>query len=349
MTQPSVIDVGLPESSLLFAARSSPFICVADALSVLFELAIHIWNGNRLREAARRINWRRARLRLRDDEITTLEENPAKAHPKTFLILFIATLLQAIKISGCQGMFWMQLWVGIYLCSYFVLAAVQFLAPADYRNRPTAKEPFEYANRVVDFFLCLLALIVHACACSWAIFQVAHLNDHRLSRLFEDYSDAGVMGLHTVYVCFATVVYLVEFLVPAILVITSLSRISGVSILPKYIKLFSWILVLPVVLYIHIKVDVFSNTPPLWATVARIAAQGGGAAAVCLGILILFLKGLSSASDMFGPMIWLKPQPGVPSFIVVFPFFNLLMAFLYYRFVYDPAGTVKSSWTENLG
>ncbi|KAE9373605.1 hypothetical protein N431DRAFT_535076, partial [Stipitochalara longipes BDJ] len=133
MTQPSSLDVKLPDSSLLFAARSSPFVCVADALEVLIELCIRICQGHNLHQAARLANWRRARYRL-GAETTSLEESAVEKHPKTFLILFIVTLLQAIKILGLEGLFWIKVWAGCYFCSYVVLAVVQILAPENWRD-----------------------------------------------------------------------------------------------------------------------------------------------------------------------------------------------------------------------
>jgi hypothetical protein len=102
MTQPSSLDVALPESSLLFAARSSPIVCVVDTLEIMIELSIYLYQGYNLRQAAWRSNWKRARIRLGRD-ITILEESAVEKHPTAFLVLFIATVLQTIKILGFQG------------------------------------------------------------------------------------------------------------------------------------------------------------------------------------------------------------------------------------------------------
>jgi hypothetical protein len=103
------LDVGFPESSLLFAARSSPFVCVADALETMVLLCMYLYQGHNIRQAARHINWRQAKIRL-GSEITTLEGSAGEKHPKTFLILFIVTFLQAIKFLGRKAYFGRKYW-----------------------------------------------------------------------------------------------------------------------------------------------------------------------------------------------------------------------------------------------
>ncbi|OBT53115.1 hypothetical protein VE04_08446 [Pseudogymnoascus sp. 24MN13] len=140
MTQPSSLDFNLPESSLLFAARSSPFICVADALEVLISLCFYIYQEGSIYEAARLVNWRIARARL-GSGVLELEASAVEKHPKTFIFLFLATLLPAVKYLGMQGLHWTKVWAGIYICSYVVLAIVRALAPKGWRKWPPQIAP----------------------------------------------------------------------------------------------------------------------------------------------------------------------------------------------------------------
>ncbi|OBT53637.1 hypothetical protein VE04_06306 [Pseudogymnoascus sp. 24MN13] len=137
MTQPSSLDINRPESSLLFMARSSPFICVADTLEVLIALCLYTYQEGSISEAARLVNWRIARSRLGSGE-SELEASAVEKHPWTFTILFLAALVPAIKFLGLQGLFWTRVWAGIYLCSYIVLAIVRALASKGWRDRPPA-------------------------------------------------------------------------------------------------------------------------------------------------------------------------------------------------------------------
>jgi hypothetical protein len=105
MTQPSTLDRTFPESSLLFPSRSSLIVCAVDALNVIHEFLVHIIVHERgIQDAALRTNWRRARYRLWSD-IKTLKENITEKHPNTVLILFIGTVLQALRLFTADGMF----------------------------------------------------------------------------------------------------------------------------------------------------------------------------------------------------------------------------------------------------
>jgi hypothetical protein len=111
-----------------FAARSSPFVRLADALEVLIELSPRVCQGHHLQQGARYFNWRRARNSL-CPEVTLLEEGSAGKHPFAFLTLFIVTLLQAVKIFGFEGLLWTKVWAGCFLGSYTVLAFANFSLP----------------------------------------------------------------------------------------------------------------------------------------------------------------------------------------------------------------------------
>jgi hypothetical protein len=129
MTQPSTLDLGLPESSLLFTAGSSSFVCIADTIEVIIDSFIQLHRTHNIRQAAKLVHFRRARCRLSREP----EESGGEKHPKTFFILFVVTLLQAIKLFGCQGIRWTQVLAGIYLGSYVVLAIIWFLVPENER------------------------------------------------------------------------------------------------------------------------------------------------------------------------------------------------------------------------
>ena len=102
-------------------------------------------------------------------------------------------------------------------------------------------------------------------------------------------------------------------------------------------------------LLIGAQVDVFSDAPRLRDIIAGVAIQGGAAFVLYFGGLFLFLKALSIVANAFYVLRWLKPHAGLPTAVVVFLFFDFLVAFLYYRFEYDPEGTYRPTWAENLG
>jgi hypothetical protein len=127
-----------------------------------------------VQDAALRANWRRARRRL-GKGITTLEENMAEKHPKTFLVLFIVPLLQAVKIFAVDGIFWTKVWAGIYLSSYVVLAVAGFLAPSDWRKTPPEEldagaQTLYRDSEMRELILSGVSLGLHAFICSWVVY-----------------------------------------------------------------------------------------------------------------------------------------------------------------------------------
>ncbi|OBT68258.1 hypothetical protein VE03_02336 [Pseudogymnoascus sp. 23342-1-I1] len=178
MTQPSSLDFNIPESSLLFAARSSPFICVADALEVLIALCLYTYQEKSIFEAARLVNWRIARTRL-GSGVIKLEASTVEKHPWAFIILFIAALVPAVKVLGLQGLPWTKVWAGIYLCSFFVLAIVRALAPKGWHDSPPPIAPpgdkpsfQENLLGIIRIVLLVVAGAVHASVSCWALICV---------------------------------------------------------------------------------------------------------------------------------------------------------------------------------
>ena len=124
------------------------------------------------------MNWARARSRLGQD-VTTLEDSPAEKHPIPFGILFIATLLQVIKLFGMQGVPWTNVWAGSYLSSYAVLAMVGFLALKDWRDFPPEMviemprgRPTWWKLENLSKALLYSSLGVHFICCCWVLDRV---------------------------------------------------------------------------------------------------------------------------------------------------------------------------------
>lgn len=76
---------------------------------------------------------------------------------------------------------------------------------------------------------------------------------------------------------------------------------------------------------------------------------GGGFLMLCFGVLVFFLDISSTIFKRVHCLRWPTPDPDVPRMVIVFPFLNFFIAFLYYRFAYDSRGTFQPAWTGNLG
>ena len=115
-----------------FALRTSPFFCLFDTLTVVFQLGFQVigqnrsrWRGGRieLREAVRSVAERRG---LFDDdgdvdvENRRLTRDVSLSKRLTEWAVFVLALLQAVKLSGMKGIPWTQTWGAIYMASYVV-------------------------------------------------------------------------------------------------------------------------------------------------------------------------------------------------------------------------------------
>lgn len=134
MSQASILDRTFLQSSFLFPARSSPFVCLADALEVVVEIAFYaIWEGMGIRHAAGRSCWRRARSEMQIPP-TRVEATGVDQHPKTFMILSIGAILQAVKTLSVQCIPLTQLYASFCLLSFLVLAGARQLAAPGWRD-----------------------------------------------------------------------------------------------------------------------------------------------------------------------------------------------------------------------
>lgn len=170
MTQPSVLDDGFQQSSMLFPARASPFVCITDILEVLVHLIYEFLTRKSLRTAAFLVCLRRQQDRHGPEE---LEKSVLRLHPKASVVLFLGISTQVVKIYAFQGIFWAKIIVTIYLVSYIVLAGVSLLARDDgmipLLSNPTSEDP---TPSNIRSGLGGIALAASFIACSWAIFQV---------------------------------------------------------------------------------------------------------------------------------------------------------------------------------
>lgn len=358
MTQPSSLDFNLPESSLLFMARSSPFICVADTLEVLIALRFYMYQEGNIFEAARLVNWSIARARL-GNGVSGLEVSAAEKHPKTFLILFVVTLVQAVKVLGLQGLPWTRVWAGIYLCSYVVLAIVRALAPKGWRDRPPWVTPLgenpsfqkkrqEKRLGTIRTVLLVVGSAVHASVSCWALTYV--------QRQYEDINEGSdLMSIilfgreyFSTYVS-TMLIFCIPYLMYDHCRVVGITRISIGSL--KFNHEFDsiWVPIMASILILFGVLSLMVGLDPEFTVKYLQCFHGVTSIALCFGLLFLLFTIMSVLSKKVPFLGFLKFNDGDYRALLIFPFFNFIVAFLYYRYAYDPIGTVKSLWTEELG
>jgi hypothetical protein len=366
MSQPSILDNEFPQSNLLFPLRSSPFICFADTFDVIYELGYHLSQGVKLRDAARKVKLRRARFRLKDDQ-ATIEEVGADIHPKTFATLFIWTLLQFIKLWSVQGLAWTKVWATIYFSSYFVLAAVGILgrleeySPVeDSSNRaPRSMSSYFPGIEVTPSLIFSISIFAHITLCGWVLYDLFRL-------------DIPVEGadIESIGGKFAAQLYLISKFALFCSIFLPIIRYSLVLI---FLTFLLW---LPSHSYQRIlgaltrgwapwviSFVVLLATPPLGVSrypalkrVFIVLWHIDGRIVEGTFLILVSVVAIATGYWLFSQLCNMVPllndfdsELEARHRLVIIAFFNFGLAFFYYRFRYDPEGTVKPGWAENLG
>lgn len=304
-------------------------------------------------EATRLVNWRITRARL-GNGVSELEASAVEKHPKTFLLLFVVTLVQAVKVLGLQGLPWTRVWAGIYLCSYVVLAIVRALAPKGWRDRPPRVAPLgenpsfqEKMLGTIRIVLLAVASAVHASVSCWALIYVQRQYDPTEILLL------GWLVLST-WMSMASIVGL-PFLIYDHFSGVGITRISIRSLrLNHGLASHIWMpAVASVFLLVCIAYSIIGSIilglEDRFLPIYLEFSYGVTSITLCFGLLFLLLTIMSILSKKVPLLGFLKFNDGDYKALLVFPFFNFIVALLYYRYAYDPSGTVKPLWTEALG
>ncbi len=363
MTQPSSLDAPFSQSSLFFAARSSPFVCLADALVVIISLVIHVFRGKSPRRAALLVNWQRARHRLGED-VEELEDIPAEKHPWGFVILLVAAVLQAAKIIGFKGVFWTKAWAAVYLSSYVVIAVVGFLAPKDWRDSPPESRPSRrsYLNlEELSKVLLWAALGGHFVCCSWILDRIIVGESTQLrSPIWYALGPLIVQTIMSAWftMMLAALITSVPFLLLvwlAGIVSQIYGGITGNFSRPVRIVLITlFILVIigwgSLFTYIHLKfIDLLPKLSILEASIFSAFARGSINLLLYIGLFWLIKGFLARLAMWIALLRRFNRLANSHGYLVVFACWNFVQALLYYRLRYDSTGTIKPSWTDNLG
>jgi hypothetical protein len=318
------------------------------------------------------VNWQRARYRLGQD-VEELEVSPAEKHPIAFGILFIGTVLQAIKIFGFQGVVWAKLWAISYLSSYMIVALVGFLALKDWRDNPPEIFPIrrwqrrtEYKFENLSKFLLDKGLVAHFTCCSWIMTQI----------LPRDWPSPGgfCYVVFMVVVPFIVILYITMFicclgvLVPIALLLGIRSVVNNAirSFLRRYcgslddhtflifgcFYMIGWFFYSMGYLFPQI-MNAFTGSdgsnPGTVFKIAQSFSLGGAHLGLFIWVLRCCQKLLALLERTTPSLEGLISLLNSHGHLVVFASWNFLEALLYYRLRYDSKGTIKPSWTDNLG
>jgi hypothetical protein len=339
MTQTSFFDFDFP-FGVLFPTRSSPLICAFDILHVLVLLPLYICLGASVPGAARCVvrdaAWQRPQRignvtagaeaavvvvvdgdNNRDERVAlTLAEQ----HPRAHTILFVLGVLpQAVKLFSMRGIPLTQVCGGLYLSSFLVVAGVGALARrAEYETIP---QPWTTLKKKMivprpGLLILMLVLMPHAYFWVWCAQGALPAWDTKSTAYF--------------IICMFS--------------------------LPGFIVL--------MLLFFSLLLDlsyIFSSLPFFFLPDTRHFANLESTAFIFLLASSFMTSGyfyLTNSEFIFVTFQLAFPFYVVFVLVLVAPTYLLVILFalinfgssiLYYRFRYDPTGTVKPLWTEKLG
>ncbi|KAJ9629561.1 hypothetical protein H2203_001935 [Taxawa tesnikishii (nom. ined.)] len=330
MTQPSGMVIGAP-TAIAPLLRSSPVVCLLDTIFVFGRLLHHWIQTSNFPSGVTRL------VLERFHDIPGGREagswNDLRHNAVFRWILFLFAIPQAIKLFALGGLVWTKVWAGMYLVSFFVtelfvLVPRRWVMPhqdvAELRRGVRAQGATSIA------YLCMTA---------GGAFLLYFLIHAAKDLCMVQYSWALSVGEATGLVLFAAGG--LAFVPPAVYSWTYCDRLE--EILPALLYLLA-ALAVPLIYLLA-----FSST----TLAAKLDSAGWSALA---GTLLALWAGLAlqSASTNYrfiAPDGRPTPQSRPVEAGLAWYFFlmNLATALLYYRFSYDPRGTYKPSWTEQLG
>ena len=323
MTQPAGRWFGVHSPEMSFALRSSPVFCACDALHAMFYLAWYTLQSKSLRSALDKTARRRFRDATRDDRETGL------ALPHTVKLFRIAlfslgALPQLVKLLGVHGLKWTTIWGLLFAASFCILEVLSYVAKDIAPDAVTADQqehPYGPYESGLEFYLAHTTGLANTILSMYFNTLVAHHIIELIVRNTWPY----LLGLAT--------------LALATILSTTLPRGEQLSAQKALIRMpMHAIFAISFGLFAHLSADAQSTESRVkfWSDVLVMTFLAFG----LFGSLLhwYFMLGVQKRDR--------HVEEGV---CVYFVFCNTLTALLYYALVYDPSGTSKPAWTNQLG
>lgn len=341
--------------------RSSPIICITDTSSLIFRLLRSLIRDKKSVEEAMSEIYS---LPISSSLVYIREQSTLKKHPIAFLLWFLGTATQAIKIFGFQGngLWWAKAIAGVYISSYIIPVGILAQLPYD----PDSLYTLERRRGNIDHRshesmiiarISTVAAIIHVLVACYAIFQVTHI------RGVDTFCHDPNSGLVLARACVSTAITVLVITILPVALLLSFIAISLIELLSevavrhgifaiKLSALHPYIYngirgVIYVASLIGVTVVYFNYR---WMmAIGNVLVQGGflifcgvvTCVALCVGWSWFLIK--IDRGGIYWVYSWLE------CFAVVFASVSLVVAGLYCCFVYNSTGTIKPSWTDKLG
>jgi len=318
MTQNSTFDRNFP-SGILFPARSSPLVCAADALDVLLRLLMYMCVGASAPAAARRVVQKRMWQPPRSIAVATAADPPltlGDQHPRAHIVLFVLGVLpQAIKLFGMRGIPWTQACGGLYLSSFLVISGVGALArraecDTDTDVSQARSALVERSMKVLNIASFCVVAVVQAGVWVWCLWTL-------LRPVWDMKAKAAVL-----YAFLWVLAWMAYSFIACMLVMLVIFSPFATPLIPTTLG----------------KIAYFAVSTSL-----AIGLSFSGTPYLITGFLI------QEDYLLFWVYVWVVAfyaTKVVPHHLLMlfFGLVNLVLSILYYRFRYDPTGTVKPLW-----
>jgi hypothetical protein len=322
------------DASLQVYLRSSPILCAMDAVFILIRFALYTYHGHSPGWAAREIINARG---LVDEDHKT--EDLVNEEPKPrrllsserniyllYLPVVVGVVTQLIKLTACSGVRLTQLWGWFYFLSFIMVEVTHRLGKAqkDTKSKPAEKNPLEQQERRIDFWETVFgaaAILLQLGILAWVDMRATPPGPISIRRW-----------------TFISVRFGAHFAVCLIHLPFMLLKLDAAEPLPDKYKRFLLISVLiPRIISASTQNQRFSQ----------------------LYFMVSVLISYFSWTLYFFPVtkkyvLFCKPatkgHQNVAN-VLAFDFFCRILCFpiFWYAVHYDPAGTFKPPWTNNLG
>ena len=251
-----------------------------------------------------------------NNEMESTQLTLGNQHPRAHIVVFILGVLpQAIKLFGMRGIPWTQACGGLYLSSFLVIAGVGSLARRVERDTD-ADTSWQWAAlvertvKVWNFVSLGIVAVVQAGVWVWCVRAL-------LLPVWDMEVKAPFLYSVLWGPVFGTMIQIpiALALLPLLATFgipTTLGKITCVAFSASFVGLYFY--------HISPYFDFLFRGDYLWFSVYVLLAVFAATAVVPRHLLMIF-----------------------------FGLLNLVLSILYYRFRYDPTGTVKPLWAEKLG
>jgi hypothetical protein len=332
MTQNSTLDRRFP-SAILFPMRSSPLICAADVIEVLLLLLWYMYRDKvSAPYAARRViketTWQPKRNSSSAGNVSQAAESSSSntlenQYPLAHTVLFVLGVLpQAMKLFGMRGIPWTQVWGGLYLSSYMVLAGVGALArragsPTDV-PRSNLEAAFDRRKMLLLKQGVVAAQVGMWLWCMWRVLRPVWSSAPE-STFF------SILAIFTIILNGLVVMYVAFFIMILPVILAFVTERPSLIICCLVTGPFALWSQFPLMAFVDdLQNHHMDSVVTFWFLVMTV---------------VFTLMVIASLCNIF-PATFFKVSFGVG---------NLVFSILYYCFLYDPRGTVKPSWAKKLG